>query len=313
MEGILAAGSAVCALGAGLALTAGGASLPPGVREVRLRRAWERLRRLLATLATRPVVGLALGRRPWRNLAEALRAWLAGQGRELSLDEAASGLVLACGLTVLMGGVLSRSVVGAIATLGLCVLGARLLDSSRERRRSRELSESMPGIFRTLAIALGSGQTLTQAIDYVGTHERGPAGGEFARTSLRLRCGVAVEEALSLLADELEAPGMGLLVTALLISQRTGSPLRDLFQRSARLVERQGEFERSLSVKTAQVRLSVRIVCLLPVLMIALLSLISPDFQAGLASPVGTLSVALALAMDAAALLIIRRLMKGVL
>ena len=47
-------------------------------------------------------------------------------------------------------------------------------------------------------------------------------------------------------------------------SHRTGSPLRDLLARSAALVERQGEFERELEVKTAQVRLSARIVCSLP-------------------------------------------------
>lgn len=313
MEVVLAAGSAVCALGAGLALTSGGRSLSVGVREMRLRRAWWRLRRLLAVVGLGPVVPLMMERSAWHNLAEALRAWLVGQGLELSLEEATAALCVGCGIAVALGGVLSRSVVGALAVGGLCVLGAHLVDSSRQRRRARELSESMPGIFRTLAIALGSGQTLTQAIDYVGSHERGPAAGEFARTSLRLRCGVAVEEALSQLAEELDAPGMELLVTALLISQRTGSPLRDLFRRSARLVERQGEFERSLSVKTAQVRLSVRIVCLLPVLMIAVLSLISPDFQSGLASPVGTLSVVMALAMDGAALMIIRHLMRGVL
>ena len=84
-------------------------------------------------------------------------------------------------------------------------------------------------------------------------------------------------------------PGIGLLVTALVIAQRTGSPLRGLFQSSAQLVERQGEYERMLAVKTAQVRLSVRIVCLLPVLLVCVLSLISPDFQHGLATVPGTM------------------------
>ena len=115
------------------------------------------------------------------------------------------------------------------------------------------------------------------------------------------------------MAGELDAPGVGLLVCALTISQRTGSPLRGLFQRSAQLVERQQEFERTLSVRTAQVRLSVRVVCLLPLLMVGLLSLISVDFQRGLSTTAGTLCVVVALGLDAVALLIIRRLMRGVL
>ena len=115
------------------------------------------------------------------------------------------------------------------------------------------------------------------------------------------------------LARELDVPGAKLLATALVISHRTGSPLRDLLMRSAVLAERQGEFERMLIVKTAQVRLSVRIVCLLPVVMIAILALISPDFQAGLLTPVGMGCVALASLLDGTALLLIRRLMSGVL
>lgn len=298
---------------AALVATSGGRMSATGVRELRLRRVWERAHGLLAAMASWRVVTFLLERKAWAEIS----CLAVGRARErevvLSEGEACSALLLACGGLGIVGGLASGSPVGSVALAGLGVIGVRVLASANERRHAHELSESMPGIFRTLAIALGSGQTLTQAIDYVGSHERGPAAREFARTSLRLRCGIPAEEALSLLCEELEAPGVGLLVTALLISQRTGSPLRDLFQRSAALVERQGEFERTLSVKTAQVRLSVRIVCLLPVLMIALLSLISQDFQAGLASLAGTLSVALALAMDAAALLIIRRLLKGVL
>ena len=115
------------------------------------------------------------------------------------------------------------------------------------------------------------------------------------------------------LGRELDAPGVGLLTTALVIAQRTGSPLRGLFQSSAQLVERQGEDERMLAVKTAQVRLSVRIVCLLPLMLVLLLSMISVDFQQGLATPAGTASILLAACMDGCALLIIRRLMRGVI
>ena len=97
------------------------------------------------------------------------------------------------------------------------------------------------------------------------------------------------------------------------MSHRTGSPLRDLFTRSARLVERTSEFERLLTVKTAQVRLSVKIVCVLPAALVALLSVISPDFRSGLATPAGMGSVAVAAVMDGFALLVVRRLVRKVI
>ena len=162
-------------------------------------------------------------------------------------------------------------------------------------------------------MALGSGETLAQAVDYVGEHDEGPAGQAFHRASLRLRCGESVAEALEQLTAELDAPGVSLLATALAISQRTGSPLRSLFRHAAELVERQGAFERTLNVKTAQVRLSVRIVSLLPLVLVSTLSLISPDFRAGLLSATGMTCVLVAACMDGVGLIIIRRLMKGVL
>lgn len=226
----------------------------------------------------------------------------------------ASGLALA-GMVAspLVGLVVSQSPIGAVGLACGYAVGILSWGASAQRKRERELSDEMPGVFRTLAVALGSGQTLAQAISYVGSHEKGPAAHGFAMASLRLRCGESAESVLEQLARELDAPGMGLLVTALTISQRTGSPLKDLFQHSARLVEREQGLGRELAVKTAQVRLSARVVCLLPLLMVVLLSLISPDFQEGVTTPLGMCCLGIALAMDVVAILIMRRLMKGVL
>lgn len=231
----------------------------------------------------------------------------------LGAPEVAAALVLGFAAVCVVSGVLmgsaAASVVAGVALVGLVV--AR--DAQERRRARRETVAEMPGIYRTLSVAMGSGQTLAQAVEYVGAHERGPAARVFSRMSLRLRCGMGAEEAVGKLSEELEVPGCDLLATALVISHRTGSPLRDLLQRSARLVERQGEFERLLAVKTAQVRLSVRIVCALPAAMIGLLALISPDFQEGLLTATGLACVLLAMLLDALALLIIRRLVAGVL
>lgn len=280
------------------------------------------------------VLGRAAGTRPV-SLLDSRPAWHS-LGREIAASEARRverdarpGMPQVALVTdarqgvaaVLAGGVLLACVLCFVATSAIGVpiaavvlaVGVPIWDGSRQRREARMLAQEMPGVFRTLAMAMGSGETLAQAIDYLGSHETGPAGRPFARASLRMRCGDSASEALGSLPEELHAPGVGLLTTALLISQRTGSPLKSLFGHAAKLVERQGEFERMLEVKTAQVRLSVRIVCGLPVLMIAALSVLSPDFRAGLATPAGVASILLAIGMDATALLIIRRLMRGVI
>lgn len=236
-----------------------------------------------------------------------------GIGREMDHAQALGILVAAPVCAAVLAGVLFASVAAAACGFVAVVALALAWDASERRRLAKEASAQMPGVYRALASALGSGQTLAQAIEYVGEHEREPCARAFRSMGLRLRCGSSTQEASARLAVDLGVPGADLLATALVISHKTGSPLRGLLQRSARLVERQGEFERMLAVKTAQVRLSVKIVCLMPVVMIGLLSLVSPDFQEGLLTPVGVGSVALACVLDGTALLIIRRMVRGVL
>jgi tight adherence protein B len=258
-------------------------------------------------------VGLLLRNDSWRAASDAVVDACSSLRPLLGREQACAALCLTSTALSLLFGLLSRSVVAALVAPVALVLGVPLWASSMARKRTRALAAEMPEVLRSLALALSSGETLAQAIDYVGTHARGPAAHAFSRVSMRMRCGDSTREALELLTDELDVPRVDLLVTALLVSQRTGSPLRSLLQTSAELAERQGELERLLEVKTAQVRLSARVVCLLPLVLVGLLSLISADFQAGVMTPAGALCVLIAMGMDGLALLIVRRLMRGVL
>ena len=78
------------------------------------------------------------------------------------------------------------------------------------------------------------------------------------------------------------------------------------------MVEGKTELDRTLVTKTAQARLSARIVCVLPILMVAILSMLSPEFRGGVLAPQGMACLAVALVLDGIAVLLIRRLMGSV-
>lgn len=242
-----------------------------------------------------------------------LRMRLSESGVVLTLAECAVLLPVLCIVAALLGAVLASSWLGIPVGAGSCCFALHAYAVRSRRQREHALSSEMPAVFRSLAVSLGSGLTLSQAIAYVGSRDEGIAAPAFARCSLRLVCGEPYEEALAGLVGDLDTPGIGLLSSALAISHQTGSPLQGLFMRSARLVERSGELERLLAVKTAQVRLSVRIVCLLPAIIVGILLVISPDFQAGIATPIGFGSLIIACLMDVAAVLIVRHLSRGII
>ena len=271
------------------------------------------MQRMLMALSTSRLCAATLSWQPFRNVAEELSVRLSGRGVRQSLEWCAALLLVAVGSSCVLVGIVTWSLMGVLIASVFAICAIPLRSAYLVRSRRRKLSEQMPDVFRTLATALSSGQTLMQAIDYVGLHAGGLAAEAFGRASLRLRCGMPAEHALNALAAELDVPGANLMTCALSISQRTGSPLRELFQRSAVLVEQQGELERSLAVKTAQVRLSVRVVCILPIAMVMLLSLLSPDFREGLDTPIGTGCLLIGAVLDGLALLLIRSILKGVL
>ncbi|WP_311408984.1 type II secretion system F family protein [Lancefieldella parvula] len=210
-------------------------------------------------------------------------------------------------------GILFESVIGVLCGLFSLFLVPYFLYEHAKHQSALEIAHMMPSIFRTIAVALGSGLTLSQSIEYVSKHTEGVVSESFCIADMQIKCGFPIEEAIEDLAERLDAPGVNLLASALVISHRTGSPLKNLLQKTAELVELQEKNQRLIATKTAQVRLSARIVCLLPVVLLIILSLVSPDFQKGLFTPSGVICTVIAMIMDCIALLIIRSIMKGVM
>lgn len=237
------------------------------------------------------------------------------QERGFAIGETEACVLLLTGLVIAFVGIglFSLSFISPLLCLCSCIAFAPMIAHHIENAKTQKLSHDMPDIFRTLGMALAAGQTFSQAIAYVGKHQKGAAGLAFEEASLKLRCGSSISEVLLDIAQNLHAPGVTFLVTALLISQRTGAPLKELFRKSAGLVEDQEKFKRLLTVKTAQVRMSVRVVVSLPVILICVLSCISRDFQLGLTKPVGMVCLIIAFALDSVALVCMRVLMRGVL
>lgn len=192
-------------------------------------------------------------------------------------------------------------------------VGSAIWLSYRQKQQAlQSVQQEIPEILRSLSLALRSGKTLFQAMEYVGIHAKGMLAQSFAGAALSMRCGMPIQEALVQLNESISVPGGELLAIALEISQRTGSPLGDILATSSRMVEQRERLVRLLRTKTAQARLSVKIVCSLPFLMLLVLSAFSQDFRQGLFTLQGAVCIAIALTLDGIALLIIKKLMQGI-
>lgn len=180
------------------------------------------------------------------------------------------------------------------------------------RKKRERLEGAMVEAFGALAASMASGLSLAQAMRYVGSHAQEPVRTEFLRAEAQVACGAGMAEALDELVERLHAPGLDFVTLALKVSRRTGAPLSDVLGEAARLVRERVELRRKLDVRTAQVRMSARLVAGMPVAMVAFLALTSSDFREGIATVPGAASIAVALLLDGIAWSIIRVVMRSI-
>lgn len=245
-----------------------------------------------------------------RRLAARLQPALVERGVALTRLGCLGALPLAGLACALLGVLLSGSALGAPVGVALLVTGIAGLLGRRERAGRSATASQVPEVLRALSAALSAGKSLPQAVGHVGASVAEPLGSEFLRASFEIDGGRGLEETLDDLCGRIDAPGIALLGTALQVSQRTGSSLNDLFARTARMVASSVALRRELLVKTSQARLSAKVVALMPLVLVGILTLVSPDYRAGLSTPAGTACLCVATLLDLVALGAVRVLMK---
>lgn len=244
--------------------------------------------------------------RSWASLIPADRLGFAIEDNAARL----AFLLLSSGICSVLLAVASLSPIGFV--LGLVVpfgVGAAR-DAFDRRREQHDAEEAMPEAFTALSMSLASGHSLAQGMRFVGAHAQEPVHTEFLRVAAAIDCGISATDALDDLLVRIDAPGLSLVTLALKVSQRTGAPLADLLSEASSMVGERIELKRRLDVKTSQARMSAHMVAAMPTGMCAVLALLSADFRRGLATPAGAGAVVLGLALNAVALVVIRRIMR---
>lgn len=179
---------------------------------------------------------------------------------------------------------------------------------TRERRHAEELQRGMPEVLRLLCTALESGASLVMALRYAAENCDEPLAGELKRTVWDLEAGQGFDEALEKLRMRTGGSEFAYLAVAMEIQHQSGGSLTDVLESVAGLLQQTAELKDELRTKTSQGRLSSRIVTVMPFVLLALLSLLSPGYLANfLGSPLGICLFVLALMFEAVGILLVRR------
>jgi tight adherence protein B len=174
-------------------------------------------------------------------------------------------------------GVMRSPLLGAGIVLVLLPLPFLFLSMTGRKRLDR-IREQLPDVMMVLASSLRAGHSFLQALDSVAKEIDEPASSEFARALSEIRLGRNVDDALNALAQRAGGQDLEWAVTAINIQRKVGGNLAEVLETVAGTIRERQTIRRQVKVLSAEGRLSVSILFVLPFGIAGYLAIVNPDY-----------------------------------
>jgi tight adherence protein B len=215
-------------------------------------------------------------------------------------------------LVIVVASVFTASLALGLLVAAGVVLALNFMVSQTLEKRRESLREAIPDALRSMSVCSHAGFSLLQTFQQVAKEVDEPLRSLFLTAVHDLETGLTVSEALSTLKKNADVTELAFIAVALDVQHRAGGSLRQVLEAACDAVESELTLKRSLRVQTAQAKLSARIVSVMPFLLIALFSFISPGFLAPFfASFLGFSLLGVATWMQMAGIFLVRRLLSA--
>lgn len=169
----------------------------------------------------------------------------------------------------------------------------------KRRKRLGAFEEHFPEALDLLGRAVRAGHAFTSGIEMVAKETTEPIAGEFSTCFEEQKFGLPLRDTLLNFAERMPLVDVRFFVTTLLVQKETGGNLAEILDELARVIRERFRIYREVRVKTAMGRLTAVILISLPILMMAMLELTSPDYENALfTDPIGPLVLGVALLLQ---------------
>jgi tight adherence protein B len=185
--------------------------------------------------------------------------------------------VLGLSTYLLVGYLYRQPVVSIVAAVIAAALPMSVVAYLRSKRLAR-FEEHLPEGLDLLGRAVRAGHSFSTGLELIAQECTEPIAGEFRTTFEEQNLGLPLRDTLLNLTERVPLVDVRMLVTALLIQKETGGNLAEILDELARVIRERFRIYREVRVKTAQGRLTAGILIALPLLMLAALGALNPDY-----------------------------------
>lgn len=148
--------------------------------------------------------------------------------------------------------------------------------------RLAKFEEQFPEALDIMKRMLLAGNPITQAFNEVGNELEAPIGSEFKNTFNLLNYGYDIRLAIMQMVERNPTVSMFAFSSAVLLQKETGGNLTENLDKVSQVLRARFKLARKIKTLSAESKMSAWILMLVPFVMFAVLSLISPDFVAPL-------------------------------
>lgn len=147
------------------------------------------------------------------------------------------------------------------------------------RTQREEFADQLADNLQMVASALRAGQSMMGAFGVVVEQSPEPSRNEFRRIVADERLGIPLEDAIRDVARRMESRDMEQLALVAKIQRETGGNTAEVLDQLIATIRERGALRRLMRTLTAQGRLTQIIVSVLPLFLLAAVSLLQPDYM----------------------------------
>lgn len=218
----------------------------------------------------------------------------------------AVGTILAA---LFIGEVLGRPLLVPLALMVPFAARARINRLLRAQRR--EFADQLADNLQLVASALRAGQSMAGAINVVVEEAPDPIRGEFRRIVNDERLGVPLEDAIRSVARRMDNRDLEQVALVATIQRETGGNTAEILDQVIETIRERDKLRRLMETLTAQGRLTQVIVSALPLVLLALVALLNPDYvEPMFETGSGRIALAIGAVLSIVGSLIIKRIVE---
>jgi tight adherence protein B len=234
---------------------------------------------------------------------------------QADLSMRAGNMILLCMGTGLFVGLI-MALIGRSPVFGLvgALVGGLMpysYASFRRGRRFKKFEELFPQAIDTLARAVRAGHALTTALELISNEVSEPVAGEFRKLFEEQKFGLPMRDALINLTERMPLVDVKFFVTAVMLQRETGGNLAEILDNLSYVIRERFKIQRQVRVFTAQGRMTMLLLMLLPPIIVTVMLVLNPSFIRPLfTDPIGHTFVVVGIVLQTVGYFVIRRIIQ---